>query len=88
MNEQLITMQDIKESKVERKIQIQTQEYVSSFEPLFYVPAFTQKDFHYVHIWPSTKGSPLRNYKYKPGVDNSSSLKHKLLHKRWALSQA
>ena len=26
--------------------QAQTQRYVSRFEPLLYVPAFTQKDFH------------------------------------------
>ena len=26
--------------------QSQIQRYVSRFEPLFYVPAFTQKDFH------------------------------------------
>ena len=29
--------------------QSQTSRYVSRFEPLLYVPAFTQKDFHYVH---------------------------------------
>ena len=28
--------------------QTQTQRYVSRFEPLLYVPAFTQKDFYYI----------------------------------------
>jgi len=41
---------------------MQTQEYISSFEPLLYVPAFTQKNFHYVLQGPSTKGPPPRNY--------------------------
>ena len=36
--------------------QTQTTRYVSRFEPLLYVPAFTQKDFYYVHIGPPTKG--------------------------------
>ena len=38
--------------------------YFSRFERLLYVSAFTQKDFHYVHTGPSTKGLPLRNYNY------------------------
>ena len=29
---------------------------------MLYVPTFTQKDFHYVHIRPSTKGPSPRNY--------------------------
>ena len=41
-------MQDIRES-LEIVDQTQTIRYVSRFEPLFYVPAFTKKDFHYVH---------------------------------------
>ena len=36
--------------------QTQTPRYVSRFEPLLYVPAFTQNDFHYVHIGPPTQG--------------------------------
>ena len=55
--------------------------YVSGFEPLLYVPAFTQKDFHYVHIGPSTKGPPLRNYNPTLGV-YYSSLKHTHLYTR------
>ena len=42
-------MQDIRES-LEIVDQTQTQGYVSRFEPLLYVPAFTQKNFHYVSI--------------------------------------
>ena len=79
-------MQDIKrELRESRSNQIQG--YVSRFEPLLYVPAFTQKDLHYVHIGPFTKGPPPRNYNSTLGVHNSS-LKYKPLHKRWALSQA
>ena len=36
----------------DRETQKQTQGYVSRFEPLLYVPAFVQKDFHYVHQGP------------------------------------
>ena len=66
-------MEDIKREK-ERMIHMQTQRYISRFEPLLYVSAFTQKDFHYVHTRPSTKETPLRNYKYKLGVHNSTLL--------------
>ena len=42
-------MQDIREREsLEIVDQTQTSRYVSSFEPLLYVPAFTQKDFHYI----------------------------------------
>ena len=57
----------------ERESQTQTQEYVSIFEPLLYVPAFTQKDFHYVQTGPSITGPPLRNYNSTLGVYNFSS---------------
>jgi len=50
-------------------------------------PAFTQKDFHYVHAGPSTKGAPLKNYNLTIGVHNSS-LKHKTSTQEGALSQA
>jgi len=33
----------------DRVIQPQTQGYVTRFEPPLYVPAFIQKDCHYVH---------------------------------------
>ena len=51
---------------------MQTQGYVSRFEPLLYVPTYTQKDFHYIHRGPSTNGPPQRNYNSTSGVYNSS----------------
>ena len=39
-------MQDIREIELEIVDQTQTTRYVSRFESLLYVPAFTQKDFH------------------------------------------
>jgi len=42
--------------------QSQTLRYVSRFEPLLYVPTFTQKDFHYiVHAGLSTQGTSTEN---------------------------
>jgi len=35
-----------KERELESMDQTQTPRFVSRFEPLLYVPAFTQKDFH------------------------------------------
>ena len=52
--------------------QTQIPRYILRFESLLYVPAFTQKDFHYVHTGPSTKRPPLRNYKSTSGVHNST----------------
>ena len=52
-------MQDIKEREresLEIVDQSQTTRYVSRFEPPLYVPAFTQKDFHYT----STQNLPHR----------------------------
>ena len=55
--EQYESMQDIKEREsLEIVDQSQTPRYVSMFEPLLYVPDFTQKDFHYV----STQDFPHR----------------------------
>ena len=61
--------------------QTQTPRYVSRFEQLLYVPAFTQKDFHYVHVGPFTKVPSLRNYNTTLGV-HYSSLKHNHLYTR------
>ena len=36
--------------------------YVSRLEPLLYVPVFTQKDFHYVHIGPPIKGTSTEEF--------------------------
>ena len=46
--EQYKLMQDIREKELRDVDQTQTPRYVSRFEPLLYVPAFTQKDFHYM----------------------------------------
>ena len=61
--------------------QTQTPRYVLTFEPLLYIPAFTQKDFHYVHTGPFTKGPPPRNYSSTLGV-HYSSLKYDHLYTR------
>ena len=61
--------------------QTQKQRYILRFEPLLYVLAFTQKDFHYVHTRPSTKRSLSRNYNSTVRVHNSS-LKHNHLYTR------
>ena len=44
-------------------------------------PRLHIEDFHYVHIGPSTKGPPLRNYNTTLGV-HYSSLKHNHLYTR------
>ena len=45
--EQYELIQDIKEREsLEIVDQSKILRYISRFEPLFYVPAFTQKDFH------------------------------------------
>ena len=49
-------MYNVRERELEKVDQIQTQEYVSRFEPLLYVLAFTQKNFYYIHTGPSIKG--------------------------------
>ena len=56
-------MQDIKRELRDREIQTQTQGHVLRFESPLYIPAFTQKDFRYVHQGPST----LRNYNLQTG---------------------
>ena len=70
-------MQDIREIVD----QTQTIRYVSRFKPLLYVPAFTQKNFYYVHTGPFTKGPPLRNYNTILRL-HYSSLKHNHLYTR------
>ena len=59
--EQYDAMQDMRE-KLEIVDQTQTPRYVSRFESLLYVPAFTQKNFHYtVHTGLSTQGISTEN---------------------------
>ena len=58
--------------------QTQTLKYVSRFEPLLYVPTFTQKDFHYsVHTGLPTQGTSTEDLcKYNLRVHNSSLTKY------------
>ena len=78
-----------------------TPRYVSRFEPLLYVPAFTQKDFHYfIHIGLPTQGTSTEdlgntNLEYTTPLSNKYNLftrgkEQQLspLHlEGWALSQ-
>ena len=51
-------MQDIREIEFRDSESKETPRYISRFEPLLYVPAFTQKDFHYiVHTGLPTQGT-------------------------------
>jgi len=62
-----------KRDRVREWIKGKHQRYVSRFEPLLYVPAFTQKDFHYVHTGPPTKGTSAEDFAITNlGVHNSS----------------
>ena len=74
-------VQDIREIELRDSGSNANNRYVSRFEPLLYVPAFTQKDFHNVHTGPSIKGTLLRNYNTTLGV-HYSSLKHNHLYTR------
>jgi len=74
-------IQDIREIELRDSGSNANNKICSRFKPLLYVPAFTQKDFHYVHIGPSTKGPPLRNYNSTLRV-HYSSLKHNHLYTR------
>ena len=52
----------IREIELEKVNQMQTPRYVLRFEPLRYIPAFIQKDFHYVHTGPPTQGTSTREF--------------------------
>ena len=65
-------MQDIREIELRDSGSNANTKICFEVESLLYVLAFTQKDFHYVHTGPSTKGPLLRNYNSTPGVHNSS----------------
>ena len=59
---------------------MQTTRYVSRFEPLLYVPAFTQKDFHYnIHTGLPTQGTSTKdlgntNLEYTTLLSNNNNL--------------
>ena len=62
--------------------QTQTLRYVSRFQSLLYVPAFTHKDFHCVHTRPPTKGTSTEEFAITNlGVYNSC-LQHNHLYTR------
>ena len=65
------------ERELETMDQMQTTRFVSRFEPLLYVPAFTQKDFHYVHTGPPTKRTSteefvITNLEYTTSLSNTT----------------
>ena len=81
-------MQDIREIELEIVDQTQITRYVSRFEPLLYVPALTQKDFHYVHTGPPTKGSSteekeftITNLEYTTPLFNTTTSTQEARHK-------
>ena len=74
-------MQDIREIEFRDSGSTQTPRYFSRFEPLLYVPTFTQKDFHYVTQDLPHREPPPRNAIIKLGVHNSS-LQHNYLYIR------
>ena len=82
--EQYESTQDINRESVEIVDQSQTQRYVSRFEPLLYVPALTQKDFHYnVHIGLPTQGTSTEDLGNTTlEVHNSSLKQQQPLHNR------
>ena len=65
---------------MDNMMQSQTQRYVSRFEPLLYIPAFTQKNFHYiVHIGLPTQGTFTEdlgntNLEYTTPLSNNNNL--------------
>ena len=80
--EQYKAMQDIREIEFrDNGLNTNTKIYFEVRATALRVPAFTHKDFHYVHTRPSTKGAPPRNYNSTLGVHNSS-LKHNHLYTR------
>ena len=62
---------------------MQTSRYVSRFEPLLYVPAFTQKDFYYMSAQDVPQREPLtRNFKLQTWSIQLLSLTQSPLLKR------
>ena len=79
-------MQDIKEIELEIVDQTQISRYVSRFEPLLYVPAFTQKDFHYVYSGPPTTGTSTEEFtitklEYTTPLSNTTTFTKETRHK-------
>ena len=85
-------MQDIISEGRERESleivdQSQTQRYVSRFEPLLYIPAFTQKDFHYiVHTGLPTQGTSTEDLG-NTNLEYTTSLSNNNLYRRGKAQQ-
>ena len=62
--------------------QTQTPRYVSRIEPPLYVPAFTQKDFHCVHIGPPTQETSTEEFPSTNLGLHNSSLQYNHLYTR------
>ena len=72
----MIAMRDIKSREL-RETDPNTNTMICfEVEPPLYVPAFTQKDFHYIHQGPSTKGPSPRNYNVYKSEYITSTLSH------------
>ena len=71
--------------------QSQTTRYILRFEPLLYVPAFTQKDFHYiVHTGLPTQGTSTEdlgntNREYTTPLSNNTTSTQEVRHNNYHL---
>ena len=71
-------MLDIREIELEIVDQTQTPRFVSRF----YISAFTQKDFHYIHTGPPTQGTSTEKFAITNLGVHNSSLQHNHLYTR------
>ena len=84
--EQYKAVQDIRETEFRDNGSYANPRYVSRFDPLLYVPAFTQKDFHYVHAGPpikrtSTEEFAITNLEYTTPLSNTTTSTQEARHK-------
>ena len=70
--DQYKAMQDIREIEFRDRGSNANTKICFEVQATAHVPAFTQKDFHYVQTRPFTKEHPLRNYNSTLEVHNSS----------------
>ena len=75
-----------RERELEKVDQTQIPRYVLRFEPLLYVPTFTQKDFHYiVHTGLPTQGTSTEdlgntNREYTTPLSNNTTSTQEVRH--------
>ena len=69
----IMTMQDIKSELRDKEIQRKHKDMLRGSSTALRLRLHTE-GFQLSTIGSSTKGSPLRNYKYKSGIHNSNSL--------------